>query len=338
MSASVTQSQKSPPTYEFTKRKRWADLLATELVDAIAFVLSPTCKILYVGTAVTELLGWRDVDLVDFDFMELVNTADRDTFKISFDDSKQNKTQLLLHLQLKSSDSPAPYPSSSSSKYVQFELKLYPQQVSDDDPETNFFFATAVPYPCRNAAMLNTLLDLKAENDFLQSKVVEYRSRAPTDAASAHSPLSQGTSMYATSSLHPPRSLDISGTALQKPAEPPSSFLISSSLTSGLFTEPTSSAKDTSDISGETFFGSNSSNGDDGDEGSKKKKVKRVQNAEQYVCITCGRTDSPEWRKGPLGPKTLCNACGLRWAKQMRKTDEPLEGVASTATNADPDV
>ncbi|ORY34878.1 hypothetical protein BCR39DRAFT_515313 [Naematelia encephala] len=35
-----------------------------------------------------------------------------------------------------------------------------------------------------------------------------------------------------------------------------------------------------------------------------------------HVCVSCGRTDSPEWRKGPLGPKTLCNACGLRWAKR----------------------
>lgn len=26
-----------------------------------------------------------------------------------------------------------------------------------------------------------------------------------------------------------------------------------------------------------------------------------------HVCVTCGRTDSPEWRKGPMGPKTLCN-------------------------------
>ena len=39
----------------------------------------------------------------------------------------------------------------------------------------------------------------------------------------------------------------------------------------------------------------------------------------QYVCHTCGRTDSPEWRKGPLGAKTLCNACGLRWAKRNSK-------------------
>jgi hypothetical protein len=37
------------------------------------------------------------------------------------------------------------------------------------------------------------------------------------------------------------------------------------------------------------------------------------------VCSDCGTLDSPEWRKGPKGPKTLCNACGLRWAKKEKK-------------------
>jgi len=40
------------------------------------------------------------------------------------------------------------------------------------------------------------------------------------------------------------------------------------------------------------------------------------------VCTDCGSTESPEWRKGPAGPKTLCNACGLRWAKKVRKDME----------------
>jgi len=35
-------------------------------------------------------------------------------------------------------------------------------------------------------------------------------------------------------------------------------------------------------------------------------------------CHFCGRKDTPEWRKGPAGPATLCNACGLQWAKKMR--------------------
>lgn len=41
--------------------------------------------------------------------------------------------------------------------------------------------------------------------------------------------------------------------------------------------------------------------------GDKKKKLKV---ADEYVCTDCGTLDSPEWRKGPSGPKTLCNACG----------------------------
>ncbi|KAL4811264.1 hypothetical protein BDV18DRAFT_128997 [Aspergillus unguis] len=42
----------------------------------------------------------------------------------------------------------------------------------------------------------------------------------------------------------------------------------------------------------------------------------------EYKCADCGTSDSPEWRKGPDGPKTLCNACGLRWAKLEKKRQD----------------
>ncbi|KAI1656848.1 hypothetical protein F4813DRAFT_397125 [Daldinia decipiens] len=57
--------------------------------------------------------------------------------------------------------------------------------------------------------------------------------------------------------------------------------------------------------------------------GEKKKKLKV---AEEYVCTDCGTLDSPEWRKGPQGPKTLCNACGLRWAKKEKKKNASSGG------------
>lgn len=42
-------------------------------------------------------------------------------------------------------------------------------------------------------------------------------------------------------------------------------------------------------------------------EGDRRKRLRG-----RYVCTDCTRTDSPEWRKGPEGPKTLCNACGCK--------------------------
>ena len=69
-----------------------------------------------------------------------------------------------------------------------------------------------------------------------------------------------------------------------------------------------------------------------------------------HVCVTCGRTDSPEWRKGPLGPKTLCNvsirrkslrklsvrpqACGLRWAKRNSTQPSRKERKAAAEKKA----
>ncbi|KAI7897257.1 uncharacterized protein EV154DRAFT_489479 [Mucor mucedo] len=36
-------------------------------------------------------------------------------------------------------------------------------------------------------------------------------------------------------------------------------------------------------------------------------------------CHSCSTTETPEWRKGPDGARTLCNACGLHYSKLLRK-------------------
>jgi hypothetical protein len=45
---------------------------------------------------------------------------------------------------------------------------------------------------------------------------------------------------------------------------------------------------------------------------SKRKKRGSLEAIGGYMCFSCGNLDSPEWRKGPHGPKTLCNACGCK--------------------------
>ncbi|GAB5586274.1 hypothetical protein Unana1_01174 [Umbelopsis nana] len=41
----------------------------------------------------------------------------------------------------------------------------------------------------------------------------------------------------------------------------------------------------------------------------------------RVTCESCHTESSPEWRKGPSGQKTLCNACGLRYARSVAKQD-----------------
>ncbi|XP_074566159.1 GATA transcription factor 15-like [Curcuma longa] len=42
-------------------------------------------------------------------------------------------------------------------------------------------------------------------------------------------------------------------------------------------------------------------------------------------CANCDTTSTPLWRNGPRGPKSLCNACGIRFKKEERRA------AASTA-------
>lgn len=65
----------------------------------------------------------------------------------------------------------------------------------------------------------------------------------------------------------------------------------------------------------------------DGDDNPGSDKKRRLKTKDEYVCTDCGTLDSPEWRRGPTGPKTLCNACGLRWAKkEKRRTGVSIPG------------
>jgi hypothetical protein len=73
---------------------------------------------------------------------------------------------------------------------------------------------------------------------------------------------------------------------------------------------------------------SESNTGDCGHRQGPTKRQKRARRSKvkseltNLRCFHCGETDTPEWRRGPAGPKTLCNACGLQYAKYLREADK----------------
>ncbi|KAF9454604.1 GATA-domain-containing protein [Macrolepiota fuliginosa MF-IS2] len=300
-------TSKSSPAFEFTKRKRWADILITGLTDVIIFILSPEGKVLYCGSAVTELLGWNEADILDLHLNDFIVGEDQTMFRRAFEDSIRTDTELLSYVRLRCSQ--ATKPSHTSANDILFEINGYPHFVMGQGPDCKCFFAMAKPYPSRNIAMLNTFLELQMENERLQQRLAALKVRANSQIAPAGQ------------SLPNINSIDNQYSSIDD-------------------TQSEIATEHDSGLIGDNYIGDSSQpapqNMEDPEDGSRKKKFKKTHGVEQYVCRKCGRTDSPEWRKGPDGPKTLCNACGLRWAKQMRKFDEPTEDGSPSTNQPEP--
>ncbi|CAI0410356.1 unnamed protein product [Linum tenue] len=65
---------------------------------------------------------------------------------------------------------------------------------------------------------------------------------------------------------------------------------------------------------------------------------------QEAVCRHCGTSEksTPMMRRGPEGPRTLCNACGLMWANKGTLRDlskaAPQVGQSTSALNRNPEV
>ncbi|KAK1754675.1 hypothetical protein QBC47DRAFT_223602 [Echria macrotheca] len=64
-------------------------------------------------------------------------------------------------------------------------------------------------------------------------------------------------------------------------------------------------------------------------------KKRRGRAAPPGRCHSCNRIDTPEWRRGPDGARTLCNACGLHYAKLERRRQLDQRSGGSRPTTGD---
>ncbi|KAH7433312.1 hypothetical protein KP509_07G063400 [Ceratopteris richardii] len=61
----------------------------------------------------------------------------------------------------------------------------------------------------------------------------------------------------------------------------------------------------------------------------KPKRPKMEDGAAVRKCLHCATQKTPQWRAGPMGPKTLCNACGVRY-KSGRLCEEYRPAASPT--------
>ncbi|XP_076946881.1 GATA transcription factor 9-like [Bidens hawaiensis] len=62
-------------------------------------------------------------------------------------------------------------------------------------------------------------------------------------------------------------------------------------------------------------------------------KKREIPESSVMRCLHCGSDKTPQWRTGPMGPKTLCNACGVRY-KSGRLVPEYRPAASPTFVSA----
>lgn len=230
------------------------------------------------------------------------------------------------------------------------------------------FFCSARPYPSKNTSMLDSFLELKLENEKLRLLIADMDLTGPDNdhdrssyAAAYHPDLLKqeleneaktGGWQHPINPMFGAAAVGPDGRIL--PPQVGQRPFGHGSRQNSIGSHPTSPLMRNNSARDEVLAGLGVSTGDESDEEAAasqniaggagadgavsaaddaRRKKKPKQDDGDHVCTDCGRVDSPEWRKGPLGPKTLCNACGLRWAKKIkRKGGDPNLAAGTMVT------
>jgi len=378
---------------EFTKRRNWSQRIIEELKDFL-HILTPDGRILYVSPSCKTITGYEPHMIIGKFIGEYVHPDDSGIFMREFNESIASGNALRFFYRFKKDDG----------TYLIFECDGHPHISPEPAGATSFgqtpsgqsvpvaglcrgFFMMARPYPTKNAALLDSFLEHKIENERLMKRIEELKreeveENAEADRLYQQQATSQAGATPSESQVAASRGQDGSSEApaptpnyqgMPPPAKPPISntALTRQNLDSALSSQKPDSIADKMSryeansthlegielLTGLRYRDGERSHGistgdtspalirgdagiaillDRDREGSKKEK-KKLKVADEYVCADCGTLDSPEWRKGPKGPKTLCNACGLRWAKKEKKrtgddvktTNSPGGGMAA---------
>lgn len=328
---------------EFTKRRNWSQRVLEELRDLL-HILTPDGRILYVSPSCRALTGWEPSQLMGRFMNEFIHADDIGIFVREFNESIASGNPLRFFYRFRKVDD----------TYTIFESHGHPHLSGDPNAfatpnslNCRGFFIMARPYPTKNAALLDSFLEHKIENERLTKRVAELK-REEQDEQDDWMRRTEGTSMTQDSTqitqsvsqadaisyaqMPPPAKPSISNTALTRQnldealaASRPDSIndkmaryeganhLETIEMLTGLRYRDGErsqgiSTGDPSPMLIRGDAGIQISLDRDGRSASDKKKKLKI--ADEYVCTDCGTLDSPEWRKGPNGPKTLCNACG----------------------------
>ncbi|KAI5467416.1 cutinase gene palindrome-binding protein [Mariannaea sp. PMI_226] len=349
----ASQSSNSTLT-EFTKRRNWPAKVVEELKDFLQ-ILDTNGRIRYASPSILNVTGYATEEIQDRFLKDLIHPDDQGVFVAELNESIASGHPLRLFYRFKKKD--GEYAIFETVGHAHIAGARFAPNPNNQSPFCQAVFMMSRPYPTKNAALLDSFLEHKIENERLKRRIAELRQEEEAEADEAQrqwiqsqearsdvarSEAGGGSSNAFINRIdgsHTPLEFNRNASLTRENLEDVAAGKHQDSLRDKMARYEGSSHAETIEmltglryIEGERSRGITTGNasptlikGDAGiaipmdrdpRTGEKKKKLKT---SEEYVCTDCGTLDSPEWRKGPSGPKTLCNACGLRWAKKEKK-------------------
>lgn len=305
-------SSTKPGGSDFTRRKNWSQNVLDELRDLV-IVLNSDFKIIFCSEASVEFLGYPPAELNGHLVTEYIHVDDVDSFSREFRTARDTMQALRIYHRVQRKDG----------NYALMETNGHFYR--------NAFIGSMRRIPTEASRAMDSFLDLKVENEQLKQRLAHLKEEQqkqageegegeedededeglarPVPVQEEQAPLFTMGEEAAPFVYTPgiAMSYDISQslemfTGLHYDMGERSKG-ISLGLEGDLMTVPPETRLPTviGPVDRQPAPDAPSSSADEPQIRGKKKKL---DTSEPNICTDCGTTQSPEWRKGPQGPKT----------------------------------
>jgi len=167
---------------EFTKRRNWTHKVVEELKDFL-HILTPDGRIIYLSPSGTFLTGYPNEELIGKFIIDFIHADDSGIFMREFNESIASGNPLRFFYRFRKKDG----------TYTIFESHGHPHLTSEaaqfgPNNAAGFcrgFFMMARPYPTKNAALLDSFLEHKIENERLTKRINDLKREEAEEAEDA---------------------------------------------------------------------------------------------------------------------------------------------------------
>lgn len=167
---------------EFTKRRNWPAKVVEELSDLLQ-ILDANGRIKHVSPSITSLAGYTAEEVQDVFLKDLIHPDDRGVFVAELNESIASGNALRMFYRLKKKD--GTYAIFETVGHAHIAAARFAPNPNNQSPFCQAVFMMARPYPTKNAALLDSFLEHKIENERLKRRIAELRREEEADADEA---------------------------------------------------------------------------------------------------------------------------------------------------------